>query len=126
MKQVNIFIETVICVTVKLILYKGGPKFLSISKRRKSETAMAHKKRRNIQSIQHARMHHVYCFSLNPSRKKMRFQLALNKTFCSTSQPLIHRQLKHCQRTKINKTMLSASPSSVFCSKFTISELKSK
>ena len=58
--------------------------------------------------------------------KKMRFQLALNKTFCPTPQPLTYRRLKHRQRTKFNKTMLSASPSSVFHTKLTISELKSK
>ena len=38
----------------------------------------------------------------------MRFQLALNKTFCPNPQPLTHRQVKQCQRTKINKTILSA------------------
>ena len=58
------------------------------AKGRESETAMAHKKKRkNIQSIQHARMIHVYCVSLNPGWEKMRFQLVLNKTFCPTSQP---------------------------------------
>ena len=57
----------------------------------------------------------------------MRFQLALNKNFCTNPQPLTHRQLKQHQRTKINKTMLSArlpTLSSVFHTKFTISELK--
>ena len=39
--------------------------------------------------------------------KKMRFQLALNKTFCPNPQPLTHRQVKQRQRTKLNKTMLS-------------------
>ena len=57
--------------------------------------------------------------------KKIRFQLALNKPFCPTSPPLINRSFKHRQRTKINKTMLSASPTSVFHTKFTISVLKS-
>ena len=56
----------------------------------------------------------------------MRFQLALNKTFCPTPPPLIYRRLKHHQKTKISKIMLSASPSSVFHTKLTISELKSK
>ena len=55
------------------------------------------------------------------SEKIMRFQLALTKTFCPTPPPLIHRRFKHRQRTKINKTMLSAS-----LTKFTISVLKSK
>ena len=55
----------------------------------------------------------------------MRFQLALDTTFCLTPQHITHRRLKHRQGTKINKTMLSSSPSSVFHTKFTISELKS-
>ena len=65
-------------------------------------------------------MFHAYCmfdmlmFDLNPCWKKMRLQLALNKTLCPTRQPLTHRWLKHHQRTKINKIMLSSSPSSVF------------
>ena len=56
-------------------------------------------------------------FDLNVKKtswKKIQFQLALNKTFCSTPPPLIHWRFKHCQKTKINKTILSASPSSVF------------
>ena len=86
-------------------------------------------KRRNIQSIQQPRMNHAYCVGLNPGRKKMRFQLVLDKTFCSNTQPLTHRQLKQRQRTKINKTMLSTPltlPSSVFHTEFTISKLKCK
>ena len=55
-----------------------------------------------------------------------RFQLALKKTFCPTPPLLIHRRFKHRQRTKTNKTMLSASPSSVFHTKLTVSVLKSK
>ena len=43
----------------------------------------------------------------------MRFQLALNKTFAPTPPPLIHQRFKHRQRTKINRAMLSASPSLV-------------
>ena len=60
------------------------------------------------------------------SKKAERFQLALDKTFCPTPPSLIHRRFKHRQRAKINKTMLSASPSSVFHTKFTILVLKSK
>ena len=84
-------------------------------------------KRRNIQ-IQYAKynMCHAYCFSLNPVWKKMRFQLALNKTLCPASQLLTHRRLKHQQKTKINKTMFSGSSSPVFHTIFTISDLKSK
>ena len=47
----------------------------------------------------------------------MRFQLALNKTFCPNPQPFTHRQVKQRQRTKINKTILTvpfSHPSSVF------------
>ena len=62
---------------------------------------------RNIQSIQQAKMNHAYCVGLNSGWKKMRFQLALKKTFCPNPQPLTHRRLKQRQRTKI-KTMLSA------------------
>ena len=65
-------------------------------------------------------------FDLNVRKtgwKKIRFQLALNKTYSLTSPPLIHRRFKHCQRTEINKTMLSAS--TVLYTKFTISVLKS-
>ena len=40
--------------------------------------------------------------------------------------PLNHRRLKHHRRTKFNKTMHPASPSSIFHTKFTISELKNK
>ena len=63
-----------------------------------------------------------------PAGKRCDFshQLALNKTFCSTTPPLTHRRLKRCQRININKTMYSASPSLVFYTKFTIPELKSK
>ena len=56
----------------------------------------------------------------------MRFQVALSKTLCFTPPPLIHRWFKYCQGSNINKTMLSASPSFVFYTKFTISVLKSK
>ena len=53
--------------------------------------------------------------------KKIRFQLALNKTFCPIPPPLTYQRF--CQRTKINKIVLSVS--SVFHTKFTISVLKS-
>ena len=58
-------------------------------------------------------MNHAYCVGLNPAWKKMRFQLVLNKTFCPNPQPLTHRRLKQRQKTKINKTMLSAPLSSL-------------
>ena len=67
-------------------------------------------------------MCYAYCFGLNPSWKNKTFP---NKTFCPNWQSLTQWQLKHCQRTKINKTELSASPSLIFPTKFTISELKS-
>ena len=65
-------------------------------------------KRRIIQSIQQAGTSHSYCVSLNSGWKRMRFQLALNKTFCPTPQFLTQQRLKQRQRTKINKTILSA------------------
>ena len=55
-------------------------------------------------------MNHAYYVGLNPSWKKMRYQLALNKAFCPNQQPLIQRQVKQRQRKKINKAMLSAPP----------------
>ena len=58
----------------------------------------------------------------------MPFHLTLNKNFYPNPQPLTYRRLKQLQRTKINKTMLSAlfpPHSSVSHTKFTISELKS-
>ena len=47
MKQRNIFTEMVSLwlFTVKVIIDKGRPKFLLISKGQKSETAMAHNKK---------------------------------------------------------------------------------
>ena len=53
-------------------------------------------------------MNHAYRVGLNPGWKKMLFQLALNKNSCPNPQLLTYRQLKQRQRTKINKTMLSA------------------
>ena len=70
-------------------------------------------------------MYHAYCFGVNPAWKKMWFQLTLNNTFCPTSQPLTHRQLRHCQITKIKKIRHSSSISSLFHTNFTTSELKS-
>ena len=55
-------------------------------------------------------MNHAYYVDLNPGWKKMRFQRALNKTFCPNPQPFTHRLLKQHQITKINKTMLSDPP----------------
>ena len=56
-------------------------------------------------------MCHAYCFGLSPCWKNMMcFQLVLNKTFCPTWQPLTYRQLKHYQRTKINKPMFLPPP----------------
>ena len=55
---------------------------------------------RNIQSIQQARMNHAYCVGLNPSCKKMRFQLVLNKTFYTNPQAFTHRHVKQRQRIK--------------------------
>ena len=61
--------------------------------------------------MQQARMHHAYCFGLNPGWKKMRFHLTLNKTCCPNPQPLPQQQVKQHQGTKIKKTMLSVPPS---------------
>ena len=76
------------------------------------------------------KMKAVFCISIKSNWnvrktgwKKIRFQLARNQTYSLTPPPLIHRRYKHCQRTKINKTMFSASL--VLYAKFTISVLKS-
>ena len=52
----------------------------------------------------------VFCisikFDLNVRKtgwKKIRFQLALNKTYSLTPPPLIHQRFKHRQRTKLTK-----------------------
>ena len=87
---------------------------------------MAHKnKMYKYPNIQQARVNYAYCVGSNPGWKKMRFQLALNKTFCPNPQPLTHRQVKQRQRKKINKTVLSA-PSLPPQWYFTLSELKCK
>ena len=57
-------------------------------------------KRRNIHSIQHARICHAYCSDLNPGWKKIRFQLALSKTFWPTPRGLTHQRLKHPKEQK--------------------------
>ena len=64
-------------------------------------------------------------FDLNVRKtgwKKIRFQVALDKTYSLTPPPLIHQKFKHHQRTKINKMF---STSSVLYAKFTITVLKS-
>ena len=63
---------------------------------------------RNIQSMQQARMNYAYYVGLNPGWKKMRLQLALNKTFCPNPQPLTQLRLKLRQKAQINKTKISA------------------
>ena len=55
-----------------------------------------------------------------PPGKGCNFSVALNKTFCPTPPPLTHRQLKHGQRTKTNKTIPFVSPSLPFRTKLTI------
>ena len=61
------------CVAVKVTVDKGRPKFRWDED---YETAMARKnemsRNRNVQSTQHARICHAYCFE-NPGRKKMPF-----------------------------------------------------
>ena len=46
--------------------------------------------------------------------KKMRFHPVPNKNFCPTPPPLTQQQLMHSKKQKINKIVLTASPSSVF------------
>ena len=63
--ETNIFMKWLFAwlLSVKVMVDKGRPKFLYISKEQKSVLAMAHRvKRRNIPPIQHVRMCHVYCF----------------------------------------------------------------
>ena len=73
----------------KVILDKGKALFMNFQG--KSETQWLIKINcRNIQSIQHTKMNHAYCIGLNLGWKKMRIQLALNKTSCPNPQPLTH------------------------------------
>ena len=68
----------VICLAVgcESDIRQGKNECLSVPKERISETTMPIKtRRRNIQSIQQARMNHAYCVSLNPGWKKMGFQV---------------------------------------------------
>ena len=60
------------------------------------------------------------------NKHNVQLQSMLNKTFCHTPPPCNHQQLKHPHKTKINRIMLSASPTSFFYTKLTISELKCK
>ena len=63
--ETNIFMKWLFewLLSVKVMVDKGRPKFLYISKEQKSVLAMAHRlKRRNIPPIQHVRMCHAYCF----------------------------------------------------------------
>ena len=48
-------------------------------------------------------MNHAYCVGSSDGWKKMRFQLALNKTFFSNPQPLTHRRLK--QRQSLSQSL---------------------
>ena len=59
-------------------------------------------------------------------RRKVNILIFMIWNVHATPPPLTHQQLKHHQRTKISKTILSASHSLVFHTKFTISELKNK
>ena len=63
--ETNIFMKWLSAwlLSVKVMVDKGRPKFLYISKEQKSVLAMAHRlKRRNIPLIQHVRICHAYCF----------------------------------------------------------------
>ena len=75
-------------------------------------------KLRTIHSIQRVRMCHAYCFGRSPGSKKIRFQLTLNKTFCSTLPLLTHQRLKHRQRTKIFKKIVLSKYSILTIAKF--------
>ena len=99
-------------------------KCLWISKGRKSET-MAHKNNVEIFSRHNKPEWIILLRRLKSSLEKDALSAGLNMTFYPKPPPLTHRRLKQYQRTKINKTMLSP-PSSVFHTKFTISELESK
>ena len=109
---------------VKVIIDKGRTKCLWISKGRKSET-MAHKNKVEIFSRHNKPEWIILLRRLKSSLEKDALSAGLNMTFYPKPPPLTHRRLKQYQRTKINKTMLSP-PSSVFHTKFTISELESK
>ena len=56
-------------------------------------------------------MNHAYCVGLNPNWKKMRFQLALNKSFCPNPQPHSKRRLKQRKEQKLTKQCFLSSRS---------------
>ena len=91
-----------------MIANEGRLKFLWISQEQKSETVIAHENKTKKYAVNTCQ--NVSCL--------MRYQLPLNNIFCPTPPPLIRWRLKHRQRAKINKTILSASPSPVFHTKF--------
>ena len=108
--ETNIFIEMIICVAASC-KSKSRISFYKFSRDQNLKHSWLIKiKRRYIRSMQHARMCDAYCFGWNPAWKRMRYQLTLNKTFCSISP----------QRKDINKTMLSGFPWLVFHTKFTM------
>ena len=87
----------VICMTAKVILDKGHPKVLEISKGRKPETVITHKNKMQKYPVD-TTCQDVSCLllRLSPSQKKMWFQLALNKTFLNWDS--LHARLNHHQK----------------------------
>ena len=94
---------------------------------------MAHKNKTEKYPVD-ATCQNASCLLLRPKSRleKHAISAALNKTFCPAVPPCILQRLKHHQRTKINKTMLFASPLSVLtekemsvqCSILTVIELR--
>ena len=110
MKQIN----SAWLLAVKVVRDKGGPNFLYISKGRKSETAMADKNKTYKYPVDMT-CQNMSCLLLRLKSRlgKVRFQLPLNKTFFPTPDPSFIDDW-------------SSASSSVFLTKFTISELKIK
>ena len=103
MKQKNISIETIFvavdCKTRECLsfIYKFP------REENQKQQCLMKIKRRNIQSIQYVRMRQTYYHGLNSTWEKIRFQLALNKTFFPTPKPSATNNLNTTKKKKINQ-----------------------
>ena len=82
-------------------------KCLWISKGRKSETAMAHKNRMD-KYLANTTSQNKSCLMRQLKSRQEKDAISVSPKQDFMPQPIIHRPLKQCQRTKTNKAMLSA------------------
>ena len=102
--------------TVKVIIEQGKAKVLINFQRRKCETAMAHKYKTQKCLVHTCQNVSYLLLRLKSQLEKDAISVGPKKDFLPSPH---HWQLKHHQRTNINKTMLSTSPSSTFHTNFT-------